>query len=156
MSDWRIVHQTITCDYLTPNGCCESVEILTAIGFYKRMLNVWSVLEEQVHCLSKDWPEYVCRLFWNDSLSDVQCGQLAAFIVVNSITSSAVVQWFALVGLAKKNRQAVFDMVNRILTYPQNFTFVFAFCGRSEQHVQVESIAYCPYWPENRHNFQGI
>ena len=142
MSDLNVLYRTVTCEYITPNGYCESLEFFTSIGFCKRILNLWSVLQEQVKSSCKYWPDYVWKLFWNDSLSDVECCQLASFIVVNDITSSVIVQWFGLVGLAKKKRQIVFDMVRDILMNPQNFTFVYAFCGRAERHVQVESLAY--------------
>lgn len=127
-----------TCEYITQAGEIESKEYLTGYTFCTRILDLWKVLEEQVGCISKKWPKYIWTILWSDDLNTIQCGQLAGFIFVNSITSSFIVQWFGLIGLKKKDRLLVYQMVNDLIAEPNKYIYVTGYCGQEEQHVNLD------------------
>lgn len=127
-----------TCEYITQTGHLESFEWLTGFTYCKRILDLWKFLEEHVQCKSQTWPKYIWDLFWNDNLSKRQCGQLAGFIFVNSITNSFVVQWFGLIGLKKQKRSVVYHMVNQLISEHKKYSHVTGYCCRREQHVYLD------------------
>ena len=129
---------TIICEYIIPNGLCERIEFLRTECYCNRVLMFWEIIQHIVGSRGSTWPKYIWELFWKQSLTKSECGQMAGFVVLNNLQSGHMAQWFGLVDLKKSNRHLVYSMIEDLLKNPENYSFVFAYHAFSDEHVYLD------------------
>ena len=135
--DRDTLHRTIECIFINQSGSTEYVEKMAYTDYRVRLIYKWEDMQTNAGGSAKRWPAYICSLFSHQELSYVQCGELAAFIVINSINTSQIKEWFGLIGTKHSDRMLVFMMVSQLTYIPEQYTYVFGFCVRQLQYQYI-------------------